>query len=406
MGSSPAHPPGTALPASPGARLAGIDLARLLAMLGMISVHLLASADAAGQPTLVHTLAYGNASALFAVLAGVGLALSTGRERVPQGRRLRGARAGVVVRGLAIGTIGLLLGTFVPFLSAAVILPAYGVLFVLAAPALGSSVTGLAVRAGLIAVLVPVLSHLVRAHLPPRALRNPTLGSLLSDPGQTLQDLLLTGNYPALAWLAYLCLGLAVGRALPHGGRGEAALVGLGVGLALLARTVSVVLLDGNSGRQKLTRDVTPDLPQQTLDEILLFGANGTLPTTSPWWLAVLAPHTTTSFDLIATGGVALAVIGGALTLARLVPRGVGVLAAFGRMPLTTYAGHLMLLSLLPGLGPAALVVHVIVLGTFVAAWGRLVHSRGPLEWSVRRLADAAERCVVDVGLRHPPSAS
>lgn len=399
MGSSPAHPPGTVLPVGQGARLGGIDLARLLALLGMVSAHLLPSADAAGQPTLVHVLASGNASALFAVLAGVGLALSTDRERPPQGRRLRGARAGVVVRGLAIGTLGLLLGTFVPFLSVAVILPAYGVMFVLASAALGSSVTGLAVRAGLVAVVVPVLSHLVRGHLPPRALGNPTLGSLLSDPGQTLQDLLLTGNYPALPWLAYLCLGLAVGRALPDRGRGEALLIGLGVGLALLARTVSVVLLDGLGGRQALARDVTPDLPQQTLDEILIFGANGTLPTTSPWWLAVLAPHTSTSFDLIATGGVALAVIGGALALAGLVPRGVGVLAAFGRMPLTSYAGHLVLLSLLPGHGLAALVLHVIVLGAFVAAWGRFINSRGPLEWMVRRLADEAER---RVGGPHP----
>lgn len=394
MGSSPAHRPGPLLPGGSAARLGGIDLARLLALVGMMSAHLLPSSDAAGQPTLVHTLAVGNASALFAVLAGVGLALSSGRERPPQGRRLRGARAGVVVRGLAIGMIGLLLGVVVPFLSAAVILPAYGVMFVLASAALGSSASGLAVRAGLVAVLVPVLSHLVRGHLPPRALANPTLASLLSDPGQTLQDLLLTGNYPALPWLAYLFLGLALGRALPQHGRGEALLVGLGVGLALLARTVSVVLMDGLGGRQALSRDVTPDLPQQTLDEILLLGANGTLPTTSPWWLAVLAPHTATSFDLVATGGVALAVIGGALGLARLLPRGVGVLAAFGRMPLTTYAGHLVLLSLLPGHGPAVLGLHAVVLGTFVAVWGRFIHSRGPLEWMVRGLADAAERRV------------
>ena len=64
-------------------RLIGIDVARGLALLGMIAVHALIPFDEDFQPNWVSYLATGHASAVFAVLAGVGLSLTTGRRRVP-----------------------------------------------------------------------------------------------------------------------------------------------------------------------------------------------------------------------------------------------------------------------------------------------------------------------------------
>ena len=59
--------------------------------------------------------------------------------------------------------------------------------------------------------VAPVLSPALRPDLPPRGFESPTCDQL-AEPGQLLTELLLTGYYPAVPWLAYLLLGLGVGR--------------------------------------------------------------------------------------------------------------------------------------------------------------------------------------------------
>ena len=59
-------------------RLAGVDAARAVALVGMMATHLEPLEDEAGRPTPVGVLFDGRASALFAVLAGVSIALMTG----------------------------------------------------------------------------------------------------------------------------------------------------------------------------------------------------------------------------------------------------------------------------------------------------------------------------------------
>jgi peptidoglycan/LPS O-acetylase OafA/YrhL len=58
---------------APGDRLVGLDVARCLALLGMVATHVLDERTADGGLTF-EQLAGGRASALFAVLAGVTLA--------------------------------------------------------------------------------------------------------------------------------------------------------------------------------------------------------------------------------------------------------------------------------------------------------------------------------------------
>jgi hypothetical protein len=64
-----------------------MDAARGLALVGMFATHILPLSDARGE-TLTGLLADGRSSALFAVLAGVGVALTS----VVPGRRPTGAR--------------------------------------------------------------------------------------------------------------------------------------------------------------------------------------------------------------------------------------------------------------------------------------------------------------------------
>ena len=68
-------------------RLHGIDAARGLALLGMMATHLLPTFESTADltPTWIGLTFSGRAAALFAVLAGVGLALSTGKRKPVQG---------------------------------------------------------------------------------------------------------------------------------------------------------------------------------------------------------------------------------------------------------------------------------------------------------------------------------
>lgn len=76
----------------PQKRLRGVDVARGIAFIGMVVIHTLPSYDrSTGEPTAAWSIFSGNASALFALLAGVSLAFMTGGSNPYQGdKRVRG----------------------------------------------------------------------------------------------------------------------------------------------------------------------------------------------------------------------------------------------------------------------------------------------------------------------------
>ena len=61
-----------------GRRLLGVDVARALALIGMMSVHIFPAVGRDGSLHPAYLVAAGRSAALFATLAGVGLALTTG----------------------------------------------------------------------------------------------------------------------------------------------------------------------------------------------------------------------------------------------------------------------------------------------------------------------------------------
>ena len=376
-------------------RIVGVDVARGLALLGMMAVHILPPTTADGRMSLPWVLSAGKSAALFAVVAGVGIALSTGRHRRPEGRIRTASAASLVVRAALIGLVGLLLGSLVPIQDAALILPYYAVLFVLAIPLLRLPVRWLVTLALVIAVVVPVLSHLVRGGLPVSGGANPALGDLVQAPGRLAAELMLTGVYPALPWMAYICIGLAVGRSRLSRGL----VVGFtiaGAGLAVTATALSWILLDVAGGRAELATVAMRSMSLEEYTDLLVWGAAGTLPTTSAWWLAVKSPHTTTPLDLLFTIGVAVAVLGTALALGRVAGPRLGPLAAAGRMPLTLYAAHVLLLTapVETALPWAEYLVHVAVLFGFALTWSRWF-ARGPLEQLLWWATDTARRAIV-----------
>lgn len=344
-------------------RLVGLDVARCLALLGMVATHVLEARTPSGELAVGQWLAGGRASALFAVLAGVSLALMT-REPL-RGRRLAWRTVGIAGRALLIALLGLLLGGLDTGI--AIILVYYGVLFVLGLP-----FTLLGVRTLLLltlgwVVLAPVLSHLVRPHLPPRGFESPTFAQL-ADPVQLASELLLTGYYPVVPWLAYLLAGLALGRLDLRNTRLLGALALGGLGTVVLATRISRTL-------------VNPAIASENAA-----GMFGTTPADGDWaWLLVVAPHSATPFDLAQTIGSAVLVISACLLLERLLPRAVtavlGVVLGAGAATLTLYSLHVVMLTsqVWPDEEPSAHVSHVVVLLALGAAL-RLTRRGGPLE--------------------------
>lgn len=347
----------------PRTRLVGLDVARCLALLGMVATHVLDARTPSGDLTTAQWLAGGRASALFAVLAGVSLALMT-REPL-RGRPLALRSAGIVGRAVIIAALGLLLGGLDTGI--AIILTYYGVLFVLGLPFTLLPLRWLAPLAVVWVAGAPVVSHLLRPDLPPRGFDSPTFDQL-ADPGQLAGELLLTGYYPAFPWLAYLLAGLVLGRLDLRDRSLLGALALGGLSLAVLATRVSAAYVDPAVASENAT------------------GMFGTTPPDGDWsWLLLVAPHSATPFDLAHTIGSAVLVIACCLLVESLLPRPaifvMSVVLGAGAATLTLYSLHVVMRTeaVWPPEEPSTSVAHVVVLLAIGAAL-RLLGRRGPLE--------------------------
>ncbi|GAA4677744.1 heparan-alpha-glucosaminide N-acetyltransferase domain-containing protein [Nocardioides nanhaiensis] len=377
--------------ARPTARLVGLDVARCVALVGMIAVHTIDERTPSGELSWTHWVAGGRASALFAVLAGVALALVTDR---PGGRSPRSLLA-VLVRAAMVASLGLFLGGLDSGL--AVILTYYGLLFVVGLPFVALGPRALLLLAGGWAVVAPVVSHVLRARpeVPPRSFEVPSFASL-AEPLDLLADLTLTGYYPVLPWLAYLLLGMGIARLDLRDRAVAGRLVVGGLAAAVGAAVVSRVLVTAPSVREALVRDYPTGMGADEVIEQARGGLFGVTPSPGPWqWLLLDAPHSATPFDLVATGGSAALVIGLCLLLADALRgwalRGLAVLTGAGAMTLTLYSLHVLLRT--PDLwppddGPEAFRWHVLVVLWTGAVFAAL-SVRGPLEWLVRRVTGA-----------------
>lgn len=336
-------------------RLTGVDLARGLAVLGMLAAHLLDTERVlTPDPATWVTVVNGRSSILFAVLAGVSIALVTGGTRpLPPGRRPRAA-ARLALRGALLWAIGMLLVlTGVPVY---VILPAYALLFLLALPFLGMRARNLFLWAGALALVMPWLQPLLDA------------APIWSGRGGEELAALVGWNYPFTTWIAFLLAGMGIGRldlrALAEQGvvaMSGAALALAGYGAALLTERVAAA---------------------------------------HPYLAAVLTAedHSSGLWEVIGSGGFAIAAIGVCLLLCRTPVRVVAVpIRAVGSMPLTAYVLQLVVWAVvaLALLGDTSDLLGIreaglfgpLTLGliVFCTLWVLFV-GRGPLETVVDRV--------------------
>lgn len=338
-------------------RLAGIDLARGLAVVGMLAAHLLViEAFSPFEPATWTDVVNGRSSILFATLAGVSIGLVTG-GRVPlRGSARVRASARIALRGAALWLLGLaLISTGVPVY---VILPAYAILFLLSLPFLGLRPRALFLVAGVLALVMPWVQAVLDA-LP-----------LWSTPEGEQLAAVVGWQYPFPVWIVFLLAGLGAGRCDLRSPHVAGVIAAVGAVLAVIAYGLDAV--SGPSGAGDAG---------SLLDEV---------------WTA--SAHSGGLLEVIGSGGFALAVIGLCLLACRTVLRWVAVpLRAVGAMPLTAYTAQLLAwaivsmlvfgdagdLSGFRALEPFWPMMLAIVVGC--GAWTLLV-GRGPLEAGIDRL--------------------
>lgn len=381
-------PPAEAPRALPGAlrrllefgrppRIMGVDVARGVAVVGMIGAHvgLTQAFDWARVETWTDVVD-GRSSLLFALVAGISIALLSGGVRRPDVADLPRIRLGLVGRGavvFAIGCVLELVGTGI-----AVVLTVYGILFVAIIPFLRWRRRSLWIGAAAFALLGPVALALVR---------------ILSIDAYGEGIGLVLGTYPVTVWMPFLLAGLALGRSdllrlrtaasLLLGG---ALLAGAGYGTAALVAQPMASLVEeavASAGRQPTVEEL---IAMPYLEQLEVVGD----PLRVLQALVDATPHSGGTLEILGSGGFVAAVVGASLLLARPLRWLLLPLAALGSMPLTAYSAQIVAITVLGGLSAAETMegamwpTLTIALLVGATAW-MLLLGTGPLERLTRR---------------------
>ena len=189
-------------------RILGLDLARALAIFGMLTVNFRAVLTDTEEPEWLLRLAEqvdGRAAALFVFLAGVGVSLLTRRARESgDAAAIRSDRWLLWRRALFLFVVGLTFRQVWEF----DILHFYGVYLFAAAFLIVIPSRWLLGLAALLSLVFPVLYYVL-----PARFGIPFWGTNQGlYPGDLAIDIFFQGYHPFAPWFAFLLLGVAVGR--------------------------------------------------------------------------------------------------------------------------------------------------------------------------------------------------
>ncbi|HEV7292828.1 MAG TPA: hypothetical protein VGN79_10955 [Devosia sp.] len=341
--------------------MAGIDMARGLALIGMLAVHF-GPKDDDSLLEVVYGLPHGRASILFAVVAGLGITLLTQRDRWRGQVRLASFALVLLPVGLALQVLDH---------GVAVILHHYAGFFIVGAIAVGLSTSSLLGVAIVTSVLGPAVYFAGRAEWP--SLFGRSTVDLLDNPLEIGEALLFSGPYPLLTWIAPILWGMWLGRQ-------NIARRSVALRLFLIGTAAAVASL----------------LASHWLVEI--FGATRRI---DDWRLLLSSyAHSQMPLWIIQSAAIATGLVGLCLWLSGFAERLWFPLAALGRMVLSLYVLHLVILHAFPGflnhraVEPAiASVLGYVAFGMLVAmVW--VPRGRGPVESLLHATSGLIERSV------------
>jgi uncharacterized membrane protein YeiB len=300
---------------APSARILGYDLARALAICGMILVHfglvMGGEPPTPGWPALVLRALDGRPAALFVILAGVGITLRASRAATPANPRAVLIRRGLVL--LAVGFVNL---TIWP----GDILRVYGVSLILAAFLLYASGRTLLFLAGAfeLAFIGLFLCIDYERHWDWSTMTYHGLWT----PAGVVRNLFYDGFRSVFPWTGLLLFGMWLGRRDVTSRDTLRRTLAWGLGVALLAECTSAMLIR-----------VWRAHPIGGVDEPSIRALVGT---------ESMPPF---PFFLLAAGGTAVAAMAACLMIAQRAPTALPVraLVATGQMAFTWYVAHIVL---------------------------------------------------------------
>lgn len=370
----------------------------------MFAAHVGPDPSSGGIVGALMQLSQGRASALFATLAGLSLAIMSGRQEPAAGLKGRQARIRIAIRAVilfAFGTLLTMTGT-----SVVIILAYYGLFFLLALPFTRLRSVPLAIIAAVTAITGPILSFVVRDWLTTAGLAKVLIAN---DPirmigGESMVQFLLTGGYPVLTWMPFVFAGMALGRLDLTSVTTRIRLAIIGPALAVIGYGGSWIALRIFGGADLTPRfpgggmnkpggmpeggdmpgsGAVPDMSGMTENGEPL----GAVPTDSALRLLGAEPHSGAPFEIIGAVGVAIMFLVGSLVVAEKLPRLWRPVTAVGSMSLTAYVLHVIAIGATGAdTGQPLYVLLSFIAGVIVFAlvWSRFFR-RGPLEFLLHK---------------------
>ena len=345
----------TAAPWPPGAgrRIEGIDVARGLAMLGMVIVHYVWAASDTGPTAALARAMEGRAMPLFMLLGGIGVVLATRRAAHPD-------RA-LLIRAVLLLAMGLVLHELSERI--AIVLQFYGLLF--AVSPLLRRLPPWALAAGVVITTAVGAVTKQLAGWPPQA----TSYDVLLDGWPGLRSLLLDGYYPFFPVFAFFGLGLLLARLDLTDRRVAATMAGVGAVVGLGAWWVADLV----APRVGLTDDNRRPDGTFLVERLVDIEAHSSMPA----WV-------------VSSAGTSVAILGLSLLAAPVLRKALWPLAIVGTMALSFYAFQAVATLFFPSPTETTLAAewrHVaeLYVGFLAAAvvWRRFFR-RGPLEALLR----------------------
>ena len=359
-------------------RIIGYDLARAFAVFGMVVVNFktVMSAEQNGPPWLERLVGLldGRAAATFVVLAGVGIALLSGKGRTSGNRdQLVQDRHTLLKRALFLFVVGLLYTPLWP----ADILHFYGVYIAAAAYLLNASTRRLWTCCAIL-LLAFVVMMLAMDYSHSWHWKTLTYDGLWTPLGM-VRNLFFNGFHPVVPWLAFLLLGMLIGRQDMNDRAVRRRVFMWGAGVALAAEGVSWLLI----------RTLSPESGLAGQDVVALLGT---------------APMPPMPLYMLAGAGTASAVIAASVAVGEQYENAAWLrpLVATGQLALTIYVGHVVTgMGALESIGrlehqplPFALQAAAVfcAAGVVFAHLWRSRFKRGPLEAIMRTLTEPRRR--------------
>lgn len=342
-------------------RLVALDIARFLALLGIMVNHVWLLTD---SPLAIALQDYH--AVLFVLLSGIVFVYSGEARGTKKTKN--------IVRAIACIVLGLALGAGNPAID--IILVNYGLIFLLGiwiVPRLSTRV--LACVATLWIVLSPLVSFGIRSVTVDDAhLSNIGFNTIFSEPWMVLVKPLVYSHYPVLQWFSIFLIGALIGRGLlsrdePRQRKFLLRLGWIGLPVAFLVKSVTMFL------------------PFDVWNV-----KDGNVETSNSLNLLDSSAYSGTTLGMVSAIAVALTVICIVTDLSRIA--GVNYLGQFGIAMMSVYTLHVLVYTLLPVdmikdhqmlfwlANVAMIVVMTLVWNRFGHQWGR-----GPLEAVTEKVA-------------------